>query len=98
MKKIGALLIVLLVLSGISTWFLLLNISYFTSVNLFGYMINNVTSGTLVIVSFILGGILIWFISFIAYNIEIQQLKAQIQKTAAEQQSSKKEEEQKGEK
>ena len=84
MKKIGMLLLVLLLLSGLATWFILLNINYFTSINLFGYVIQNVSSGALVLVSFISGGILIWFISFIAYNIEIKQLKETLQKEKRE--------------
>ncbi|BAL81051.1 lipopolysaccharide assembly protein LapA domain-containing protein [Caldisericum exile] len=95
MKKIGALLIILLLLSGFATWFILLNISYFTSINLFGYLIENVSSGALVLVSFIIGGIIIWLISFIAYSIEIQQLKEQIQKAKIERQPSNREEEHK---
>ena len=84
MKKIGMLLLVLLLLSGLATWFILLNINYFTSISLFGYVIQNVSSGALVLVSFISGGILIWLISFIAYNIEIKQLKETFQKEKRE--------------
>lgn len=91
MKKIGALLLVLLLLSGFATWFILLNINYFTSINLFGYLIENVSSGALVLVSFIAGGILIWLISFIAYNVEIQEFKAKIKKESTLTQTSQKE-------
>lgn len=81
MKKIGFLLLVLLILSGLATWFLFLNINYLTKVDLFGYPIENVPSGTLVLVSFILGGIVVWIISFIAYTVEITQLKSSLSKT-----------------
>jgi|UniRef100_A0A7C4XYQ6 cytoskeletal protein RodZ len=84
MKKVGMLLLILLLLTGLLTWFLLLNINNFASINLFGYKINDISTGALVLIAFILGGIIIWFISFISYTIEIQQLKSKMQKEKSE--------------
>jgi len=84
MKKVGMLLLILLLLTGLLTWFLLLNINNFASINLFGYEIKDISTGALVLIAFILGGIIIWFISFISYTIEIQQLKSKMQKEKSE--------------
>ena len=77
MKKVGALLLIILVISGVATWFLLLNINSFTDINLFGYEIKGISSGALTLVSFILGGLVVWLISFIAHSIEISHLRTE---------------------
>lgn len=84
MKKVGALLLIILVISGVATWFLLLNINSFTDINLFGYQIEGISSGALTLVSFILGGLVVWLISFIAHSIEISHLRAELAQSKKE--------------
>lgn len=78
MKKVGFLLFITLILSGIATWFLILNINYYADINLFGYKLEGISTGALTLVSFISGGILIWFISFIAQSVDLAALKKEI--------------------
>ncbi|GEM_PF-2025488 len=78
MKKVGIFLFIILILSGIATWFLILNINYYATINLFGYKLENISVGALTLVSFIGGGILIWFISFIAQSVDVVSLKKEI--------------------
>jgi len=84
MKKVGAILITLLILTFVSVWFLLLNLENFTNINLFGLKLENVSSGALALVSFIGGGIIIWIISFIAHSVEISQIKSELEKCKKE--------------
>lgn len=78
MKKVGIFLFITLILSGVATWFLILNINYYASINLFGYKLENISVGALTLVSFIGGGILIWFISFIAQSLDVSALQKEI--------------------
>ncbi len=93
MKKVGVLLLIILVISGVATWFLLLNINSFTDINLFGYEIKGISSGALTLVSFILGGLVVWLISFIAHSVEVSHLRAELAQTKKEKVSQTKQEE-----
>lgn len=93
MKKVGVLLLIILVISGVATWFLLLNINSFTDINLFGYEIKGISSGALTLVSFILGGLVVWLISFIAHSVEVSHLRTELAQTKKEKVSQTKQEE-----
>jgi len=84
LKKVGVLLLIILVISGVATWFLLLNINSFTDINLFGYEIKGISSGALTLVSFILGGLVVWLISFIAHSVEVSHLRTELAQTKKE--------------